>query len=252
MRLVLFLALPLLLLLLLGVSHVDGSLNHILGIQCKDGVLLSASSKHGMSVVSLKDDVDNIRSVGECLVGFSGHSVLCDHLYNALDVQNKKSEMTLGRGLTTSEVLGYCGALITGQYRGIVMQQEQEVFGLLVAGLDGMQTPTLYWINEFGETVSVPYAAHGVLASSLLSYCDRIQTELLNDDSAPPSSTSSSHGGWKSLSKETALRHVDEAWETLQQRSNIVLNRVRTKWLTTPSAAAARPPTSTSTVSNIV
>jgi 20S proteasome alpha/beta subunit len=229
---------------LLGVAHVLASLNHILGIQCKDGVLLSASSKHGMSVLSLKDDVENIRSIGDCLVGFSGHSVLCDHLYNSLDIQNKRSEMTLGRGLSTSEVLGYCRSLITGQYRGIVLQQEQEVFGVLIAGFDeendaGGRTPILYWINEFGETFPVPYAAHGVLASSLLSFCDRIQTDLMNEDTATTatSATATPPHGWRSLSKEVALRHVEEAWETLQRRSNIVLNRVHTKWL----AAAARP-----------
>ena len=236
---------------LLGVAHVLASLNHILGIQCKDGVLLSASSKQGMSVLSLKDDVENIRSVGDCLVGFSGHSVLCDHLYNSLDVQNKRSEMTLGRGLSTSEVLGYCRSLITGQYRGIVMQQEQEVFGVLIAGFEddndaGGRQPILYWINEFGETVPVPYAAHGVLASSLLSFCDRIQTDLAMNDDTPATATATPPHGWRSLSKEVALRHVEEAWETLQQRSNIVLNRVHTKWL---AAAAAARPSSASKVS---
>lgn len=212
----------------------SASLHHLLGIQLRDAVVLSASSKHGMGIVSLKDDVENIRAVGDdCLIGYSGNSVLCEIIHNDLCAENRKQELLYGHSLTVKEVLQHCTALLTKRFRSTILQVEQELIGLLIAGWEEIvdensnetveKCPVLYWVNEFGEVKKVPYGAHGPLSSTLLSYCDRIQVEL--------SKRENKSEGWKSVSMKEAGEKIEDLWNIAQQRSNIVMNRVQTKWL---------------------
>lgn len=231
--------------LLLASPSAFAALNHILGIQLHDTVVLSASSKHGMGLISLKDDVENIRPIGcDCLVGFSGHNVLCDLLYNELDGLNRKKQLSYSQSLSVGEVIAYSRAILK-RFRPMILQQEQEVLGLLIAGWEPHShqeedeeesdvddahdsRPVLYWMNEFGEVKQVPYAAHGPLSSSLLSYCDYTQLELQGKDPVHFPK------GWQSLTRENAEEKVENVWNVVQKRSNIVMNRVTTKWLSRP------------------
>ncbi|MEY2798495.1 MAG: proteosome catalytic beta-4, partial [Actinomycetota bacterium] len=122
--------------------------------------------------------------------------------------------------MSTKAIANLCRTLIARELRN---RKELLAVELLVAGSDTTaHKPILYWLDNVGSLVEVPYAAHGVHFSSIYSFMDRFAMKL--------DSRSDKEDG--PIVRSAAFQLLCACWANLQRRSASKIGSVRTKCIT--------------------
>ena len=164
----------------------------LFGFKSKDASFISASTALSHSGVTIRDNFDWIRTIGETLVGFNGDTSDCEDLFNVLDMQNEAYALNFdGKCLSCEAIAHLCQRIISQRLRtnqrmdvslliagrtkvitdGAIEEPTEDDNAVEVGGSAGV--PKLFWLDSIGSLQDVSYGAHGADTPFLLSMLDQ-------------------------------------------------------------------------------
>ncbi|XP_014207133.1 proteasome subunit beta type-2 [Copidosoma floridanum] len=142
----------------------------LLGIQCKDFVLVAADMTNASSIMVMKSDENKLYKLSDKLVmavcGESGDAIQFSE-YISKNLQLYK--MRNGYELSPKASANFTRKNLADYLRS----RTPYAVNLLMAGCDNETGPELYFIDYLASSVKVPYAAHGYGGFFALSIMDR-------------------------------------------------------------------------------
>lgn len=159
----------------------------LIGIKCKDFVLIAADCTVGRSVVSMKQDYDKTFTLDDHLLmaacGDNGDAVQFAE-YIAKNIQLYR--MRNGYDLSAEAAATFTRRNLADYLRSSTPYQ----VNLLIAGYDtipdktGAKGPKLYYLDYLATMVELPFAVHGYGSLFALSVMDRYYKEDMSVDQA--------------------------------------------------------------------
>ena len=154
----------------------------LIGIKCKDFVLLAHDNLGGRSVLVMKDDQDKMfkltNKLGMVICGESGDTVYFGELIQK-NIQLYK--MRHGYELSPHSAANFTRHQLAEYLRS----RTPYLVNSLIGGFDEqLRTTSLYYMDHLASLVDVPYAAHGYGAMFTLSLLDKHYREDLTQEEA--------------------------------------------------------------------
>ena len=154
----------------------------LIGIKCKDFVLLAHDNLGGRSVLVMKDDQDKMfkltDKLGMVICGESGDTVYFGELIQK-NIQLYK--MRHGYELSPRSAANFTRHQLAEYLRS----RTPYMVNSLIGGFDEQsKTTSLFYMDYLASLVEIPYAAHGYGAMFTLSLLDRHYREDLTQEEA--------------------------------------------------------------------
>lgn len=154
----------------------------LIGIKCKDFVLLAHDNLGGRSVLVMKDDQDKMfkltDKLGMVICGESGDTVYFGELIQK-NIQLYK--MRHGYELSPHSAANFTRHQLAEYLRS---RTPYLVYSLIGGFDEQSKTTSLFYMDYLASLVDVPYAAHGYGAMFTLSLLDRHYREDLTQEEA--------------------------------------------------------------------
>ncbi|XP_075216894.1 proteasome subunit beta type-2-like [Lycorma delicatula] len=151
----------------------------LLGIACKDFVILAADRTNAMSILVMKENEDKIfklsDSMAMAVVGEAGDTVQFAE-YIAKNIQLYK--MKNGYALSPKAAANYTAKNLADYLRSRTPYH----VNMLLGGFDKHDGAQLYFIDYLASIVKLPFAAHGYGGLLSLSIMDRYYKEDLTPE----------------------------------------------------------------------
>jgi len=154
----------------------------LIGIKCKDFVLLAHDNSGGRSIVVMKDDQDKMfqltDKLGMVVSGESG-----DRVYFGELIQKNIQLYKMRHGYVLSP---HSAANFTRhQLAEYLRSRTPYMVNMMIGGYDEQtDTTSLYYMDYLASLVEVPFAAHGYGAYFVLSVLDRYYHEDMSQEEA--------------------------------------------------------------------
>ncbi|KAF9822690.1 hypothetical protein SFRURICE_016896 [Spodoptera frugiperda] len=157
------------------------NLQCLLGIQCKDFVMIAADQSNSHSIMVMKDDEDKIHKISDKLImgviGDQGDSTQFAE-YIAKNIQLYKMRNGYELGPTAA-------ANFTRRNLAEYLRSSTPYFvNVLMGGYDKENGPELYFMDYLASSVKVPFACHGYGGYLSLSIMDRYYKEDATEEEA--------------------------------------------------------------------
>jgi len=240
------------------------NLGALFGFKTLRGAYLSCSGAVAHNGVTLQNNFEWVRKVGDSFVGIHGDLSDCEELFQLLSAQSQSYELEFSKPMPTKSIAHLCRSIISDRLR----TQTRLSVCAMVSGCDGIhnfdgmldqKVPCLYWLDDLGSLKEVSYAAHGrdtpFLLSILDTSCD-MKGVITTSSAASEVSESAADGlvkcGQDDAKKDergqeeeeedvqSAVTTARECWEQLSKRSRARVDVKTTKlYCTLPSSSFA-------------
>lgn len=142
----------------------------LIGIQCKDFVLIAADMTTAQSIIVMKSDEHKIHKISDKLVmAISGESGDTTQFSEYIGKNIQLYKMRNGYELSPK-----AAACFTRRNLADYLRSRTPYFvNMLLAGYDDDTGPELYFIDYLASCVKVPYATHGYGGMFSMSVLDR-------------------------------------------------------------------------------
>jgi 20S proteasome subunit beta 4 len=158
-------------------------MEYLLGIKCKDFVLMACDTVAAHSIVAMKKDHEKMMKLGDQLV----MSIYCSNgggddiqfaEYIAKNIQLYR--MRNGYNLSTKEAATFTRRNLADALRSSTPYS----VSLFIGGYDQTEGPSLYYMDYLATSVKVPFGVHGYGSFFTLSCLDRYYKEDMSQDEA--------------------------------------------------------------------
>ncbi|XP_077261046.1 proteasome subunit beta type-2 [Temnothorax americanus] len=153
----------------------------LIGIQCKDFVLVAADMTTTQSIIVMKSDENKIHKISDKLVmAISGESGDTTQFSEYIGKNIQLYKMRNGYELSPK-----AAACFTRRNLADYLRSRTPYFvNMLLAGYDNDSGPELYFIDYLASCVKVPYATHGYGGMFSMSVLDRYHNDACTEEEA--------------------------------------------------------------------